>query len=164
MKVKAERYTETKRVAAANKETVRRCDGCISIKVLVKDCKRHQSLCDGHLTDHKHPLVRIPVNLQCPAGIDPAMSCVVSMLIIVIPEGSHTVKSQTPLTNMFVFLFDSGQCHYTWGGGVGGTMDRESALRSAGNLPSRVQSPAPMLCSVGGPESLRSPCYGQTIH
>ncbi|GFO15325.1 hypothetical protein PoB_004183000 [Plakobranchus ocellatus] len=41
--------------------------------------------------------------------------------------------------------------------GVGGTVDSESALRSAGILLSRARN-------HGGPENLRSPCCGLAIH
>ncbi|GFO44965.1 hypothetical protein PoB_007147000 [Plakobranchus ocellatus] len=41
--------------------------------------------------------------------------------------------------------------------GVGGTVDRESALRSAGPLLSRVRAPLWTPLPDGRPESLRSP-------
>ncbi|GFO18620.1 hypothetical protein PoB_004512500 [Plakobranchus ocellatus] len=41
--------------------------------------------------------------------------------------------------------------------GVGGIVASESALRSAGNLLSRVRAPPPAPWPDGGPESLRSP-------
>ncbi|GFN77344.1 hypothetical protein PoB_000385000 [Plakobranchus ocellatus] len=50
------------------------------------------------------------------------------------------------------------------GGGVGGTVASESALRSAGTLLSRVRAPPPAPCPDGGPESLRSPCCGLAIY
>ncbi|GFN84792.1 tumor protein p53-inducible protein 13 [Plakobranchus ocellatus] len=43
--------------------------------------------------------------------------------------------------------------------GVGGTVARESALRSAGTLLSRVRAPPPAPWPDGGPESLRSSYY-----
>ncbi|GFO03513.1 hypothetical protein PoB_003001800 [Plakobranchus ocellatus] len=48
--------------------------------------------------------------------------------------------------------------------GVGGTVDNESALRSAGILLSWVRSPSPTPWPEGGPESLRSPDCGHSIH
>ncbi|GFO45014.1 acetylcholine receptor subunit alpha [Plakobranchus ocellatus] len=49
-------------------------------------------------------------------------------------------------------------------GGVGGTVASESALRSAGTLLSRVRAPPPAPWPDGGPESLRSPCWGLAIY
>ncbi|GFO28816.1 hypothetical protein PoB_005532100 [Plakobranchus ocellatus] len=43
-------------------------------------------------------------------------------------------------------------------GGVDGTVASESALRSAGNLPSRVRALPPTPWPEGRPQSLRSPC------
>ncbi|GFO33672.1 hypothetical protein PoB_006017700 [Plakobranchus ocellatus] len=43
-------------------------------------------------------------------------------------------------------------------GGIDGTVASESALRSAGNLLSRVLAPPPAPWPDLGPESLRSPC------
>ncbi|GFO27165.1 hypothetical protein PoB_005367000 [Plakobranchus ocellatus] len=50
-------------------------------------------------------------------------------------------------------------------GGVGGTVDSESALISAGTLLLRVQAP-PLLAPWpdGGPERLRSPCCRQAMY
>ncbi|GFO08015.1 hypothetical protein PoB_003452000 [Plakobranchus ocellatus] len=47
--------------------------------------------------------------------------------------------------------------------GIGGSVDSESALRSAGTLQSRVQAPPPVPWPDGGPESLRSPCCEQAM-
>ncbi|GFO01610.1 hypothetical protein PoB_002811500 [Plakobranchus ocellatus] len=47
--------------------------------------------------------------------------------------------------------------------GVGGTVDSESALRSAGTLLLRVRAPPSAPRPDGGPESLRSPCCGLAI-
>ncbi|GFN90891.1 hypothetical protein PoB_001739700 [Plakobranchus ocellatus] len=47
---------------------------------------------------------------------------------------------------------------------VGGTLDSEPALRFAGILLSRVQAPPPTPWPVEGPESLKSPRCGLTIH
>ncbi|GFN76398.1 hypothetical protein PoB_000290400 [Plakobranchus ocellatus] len=44
--------------------------------------------------------------------------------------------------------------------GVGGTVDSEYALRSAGTLLSRARAPPPATLPDGGPENLRSPCCG----
>ncbi|GFN85451.1 hypothetical protein PoB_001195700 [Plakobranchus ocellatus] len=49
-------------------------------------------------------------------------------------------------------------------GGVGSIVARESALRSAGILLSRVRAPLPAPWPDGGPESLRSPCCGLAIY
>ncbi|GFN93927.1 hypothetical protein PoB_002043300 [Plakobranchus ocellatus] len=46
---------------------------------------------------------------------------------------------------------------------VGGTVDGELALRSAGTPSSLVRSPPPASWPDGGPESPRSPCYEQAI-
>ncbi|GFO06100.1 hypothetical protein PoB_003260500 [Plakobranchus ocellatus] len=48
-------------------------------------------------------------------------------------------------------------------GGIGGIVDSEYAPRSAEILLSRVRAPPPALWPDGGPESLRSPCYGLAI-
>ncbi|GFN88652.1 hypothetical protein PoB_001515800 [Plakobranchus ocellatus] len=48
--------------------------------------------------------------------------------------------------------------------GVGGTVDSESALRSAGTFLLRVRAPPPAPRRDGGPESLRSPCCGLAPH
>ncbi|GFN74586.1 hypothetical protein PoB_000109200 [Plakobranchus ocellatus] len=48
--------------------------------------------------------------------------------------------------------------------GVGGSVVSESALRSAGTLLSRVRAPPRAPWPDGGPESLRSPCYGLAIY
>ncbi|GFN86252.1 hypothetical protein PoB_001275800 [Plakobranchus ocellatus] len=48
-------------------------------------------------------------------------------------------------------------------GGVGGIVDSESALRSAGTLLSRVRAPLSAPWPDGGSESLRSPCCGLAI-
>ncbi|GFO36360.1 hypothetical protein PoB_006286500 [Plakobranchus ocellatus] len=49
-------------------------------------------------------------------------------------------------------------------GGVGGTVACESALRSAGTLPSRVRAPPSAPRPDGGPQNLRSPCCGLAIY
>ncbi|GFO45440.1 glutamate receptor subunit protein glur5, partial [Plakobranchus ocellatus] len=47
---------------------------------------------------------------------------------------------------------------------VGGTVDSESALRSAGTLLSRVRTLQPAPSFEGGPENLISPCCRLTIY
>ncbi|GFO50290.1 hypothetical protein PoB_007679500 [Plakobranchus ocellatus] len=47
-----------------------------------------------------------------------------------------------------------------WGGGVGGTVASESALRSAGTFLSRVRAPLPAPWPDGGPESLKCLAVG----
>ncbi|GFO13092.1 hypothetical protein PoB_003959700 [Plakobranchus ocellatus] len=49
-------------------------------------------------------------------------------------------------------------------GGVDGTVARESALRSAGNLLWWARAPLPVPWPEGGSESLRSPCCGLAIY
>ncbi|GFN80637.1 hypothetical protein PoB_000714300 [Plakobranchus ocellatus] len=49
-------------------------------------------------------------------------------------------------------------------GGVGGTVNSESALRSAAIPLSQVRAPPPAPWPDGGPESLRSPCCGLDIY
>ncbi|GFN98786.1 hypothetical protein PoB_002529200 [Plakobranchus ocellatus] len=49
-------------------------------------------------------------------------------------------------------------------GGVGGTVDSESTLRSAGTLLSRVRAPSQAPWCDRGPESLDSPCYGLAVY
>ncbi|GFO34364.1 hypothetical protein PoB_006086900 [Plakobranchus ocellatus] len=48
--------------------------------------------------------------------------------------------------------------------GVNGTVDNETALRSAGTILSWVQAPASAPWPDGGPESLRSPCCGLAMN
>ncbi|GFN78836.1 hypothetical protein PoB_000534200 [Plakobranchus ocellatus] len=66
------------------------------------------------------------------------------------------IVKRIKVSSLFFFLFGD-LLHVLL---VGGTVDSESALRSAGTLLSRVRAMPPAPWPDGGPESLRSPCCG----
>ncbi|GFO25499.1 hypothetical protein PoB_005200400 [Plakobranchus ocellatus] len=76
--------------------------------------------------------------------------------IRIVERSNETISISQPLSHK--------DCWKSPGGGVGSTVACEFVLRSAGTLLSRVRAPLPASSPDGGPESLRSPCYGLAIY
>ncbi|GFO13883.1 hypothetical protein PoB_004038800 [Plakobranchus ocellatus] len=120
------------------------CLDSISFLVLVKGaCCKNAEVPYGHLKNEDYIQRRVLVCCSGSSSNQQAKS-------LTLPDNSRSLLS-TP----------SSMCI---GRGAGGTVDSESAVRSAETLLSRVRTPPPGPWLVGGPESLRSTCCGLAIY